>query len=308
MHALYRFRIPHHLGLHETVPYGVLAERCGLTEDDLRRYLRMAMSLRLFQERRDPGTGASMVGHSAASAVFVALPSALDFLGMLTEDMNPASSRLAEALTRFSASQEPSEAAACIAMGTEGRLDYYAAIARDEDTVRRVSAGMSMATQMPSHAVAHFVENCGWDAPKNKRPQEDGEKEEEKKRPVCPTKIVDIGGSEGELCKALLERYPAIAEAVSLDRAEVVEGLVVPDRLRGRLRFGAYDFLEQEQPVTGADVYIFRNCFHNWPDKYAVRMLRNQIPALRRGARVFVNEACLPELDPARLVKGQVAW
>ncbi|KAM0811280.1 putative S-adenosyl-L-methionine-dependent methyltransferase [Seiridium cardinale] len=262
-HALYRFRIPQNLDLQESVSYAVLAERCGLPEDDLRRFVRMAMTVRMFDE--DAAT--DHVRHTAASV------------------------KMVEATQRFPASQEPSETAASVAMGTEGAKDFYAAIAGDAERVRRVASGMSLATKLPSHAVAHFVDHCGWAA--------EGK---------CPRKVVDIGGSEGELCKALLRRYAGIEEAVSLDRAEVVEALEVPGDLEGRLRFGAYDFLEQVQRVEGADVYMFRNCFHNWPDRYAVRMLRNQIPVLRKGARVFVNEACMPEPHEVGRVKGQVAW
>ncbi|KAH6658135.1 S-adenosyl-L-methionine-dependent methyltransferase [Truncatella angustata] len=287
MHALYRFRIPQQLGLNESVTYTTLAGRCGLPEDDLRRLLRMAISLRLFSE--DPSTG--LVHHTAASSVFAALPPTHDFLGMLVEEMNPASVKMVETLARFGGSQEPSDSAASVAMGTEGRLDFYAAIAGDEERVRRVASGMSLATRLPSHAVAHFVDNCGWD-----------------REGSCPKSIVDIGGSEGELCKALLEKYQGIREAVSLDRAEVINGVLVPEGLKGRLRLAPYDFFKEQSVVMGADVYLFRNCFHNWSDKYAVRMLRNQIPALKKGSRVFVNEACMPEPGSVGLVKGQVAW
>ncbi|KAK6065091.1 o-methyltransferase [Seiridium cupressi] len=221
-HALYRFRIPQNLGLQESVSYAVLAERCGLPKEDLRRFVRIAMTVRMFDE--DAATG--HVRHTAASSVLAALPPAAGFLGMLTEEMGPASVKMVEATQRFPASQEPSDSAASVAMGTEGTEDFYA----------------------------------------------------------------------------------GIEEAVSLDRAEVVEALAVPEDLEGRLRFGAYDFLEQVQRVEGADVYMFRNCFHNWPDKYALRMLRNQIPVLRKGARVFVNEACMPEPHEVGLVKGQVSW
>ncbi|KAK6086414.1 O-methyltransferase [Seiridium cupressi] len=271
-HALYRFRIPQNLGLQESVSYAVLAERCGLPKEDLRRFVRIAMTVRMFDE--DAATG--HVRHTAASSVLAALPPAADFLGMLTEKMGPASVKMVEATQRFPASQEPSDSAASVAMGTEGTEDFYAANAGDAERVRRVASGMSLATKLPIHAAAHFVDHCGWAA--------EGK---------CPRKVVDIGGIE---------------EAVSLDRAEVVEALAVPEDLEGRLRFGAYDFLEQVQRVEGADVYMFRNCFHNWPDKYALRMLRNQIPVLRKGARVFVNEACMPELHEVGLVKGQVSW
>ncbi|KUJ12941.1 S-adenosyl-L-methionine-dependent methyltransferase [Mollisia scopiformis] len=50
----------------------------------------------------------------------------------------------------------------------------------------------------------------------------------------------------------------------------------------------------REQPVKWADVYYLRLVLHDWSDKYAIRILRNLIPALRKGARVLVSEICVP--------------
>ena len=55
-----------------------------------------------------------------------------------------------------------------------------------------------------------------------------------------------------------------------------------------------HDFFKP-QPVSGADVYFFRWIFHNWSDKYCIQILRNLIPALKRGARVIISDAVLPE-------------
>lgn len=54
-----------------------------------------------------------------------------------------------------------------------------------------------------------------------------------------------------------------------------------------------HDFLEV-QPVHGADVYLLRWILHDWSDKYAIQILRNLTPALKKGARVVVNDVCLP--------------
>ena len=40
-----------------------------------------------------------------------------------------------------------------------------------------------------------------------------------------------------------------------------------------------------------------RSVFHDWPDAYVVRFLRNLVPALSPGVRVIINECCLPERD-----------
>ena len=55
-----------------------------------------------------------------------------------------------------------------------------------------------------------------------------------------------------------------------------------------------HDFMT-EQPVKGADVYLIRWVLHNWSDKYCLRILRNLIPALKNGARIVIQDNCLPE-------------
>jgi len=57
-----------------------------------------------------------------------------------------------------------------------------------------------------------------------------------------------------------------------------------------RIRYEPHDFFCR-QPVVAADVYLFRWVFHDWPDHYVVRILRAQVPALRKGSRILVNES-----------------
>jgi hypothetical protein len=44
-------------------------------------------------------------------------------------------------------------------------------------------------------------------------------------------------------------------------------------------------------------VYYFRSIFHNWADKYCVKILQNLVPALKKGARIIIHERVLPTLD-----------
>ena len=49
--------------------------------------------------------------------------------------------------------------------------------------------------------------------------------------------------------------------------------------------------------------------FHNWADKYCIKILHNLVPALRPGARVIIHERILPGLekhDYAGCYKGNV--
>ena len=68
----------------------------------------------------------------------------------------------------------------------------------------------------------------------------------------------------------------------------------VPSGLKDRVEFMSHDFMT-EQPVKNADVYLFRWILHNWSDLYFIRILRNLIPALKKGAVILVNDFVLPE-------------
>lgn len=81
--------------------------------------------------------------------------------------------------------------------------------------------------------------------------------------------------------------------AVVRDLPEVIEA--APEPPSPRLTFLAHDFFFTPQPVHGADVYLFRMIFHNLGDKYCIAVLRSLIPALKKGARVVINDHVVPE-------------
>ena len=68
---------------------------------------------------------------------------------------------------------------------------------------------------------------------------------------------------------------------------------VVPDDLKPRVTFQVHDFFTP-QPVKDADVYFFRLILHDWPDKYAIKILQNTVPAMKNGARVIVVDIVQP--------------
>lgn len=78
------------------------------------------------------------------------------------------------------------------------------------------------------------------------------------------------------------------------DRAEVINAVQLPEDVAGRVTVMPYDFF-MEQPVKNADAYIYRWIFHNWSDRYCVKFCRALIPALKRGARLLIQDILLPE-------------
>jgi hypothetical protein len=116
-------------------------------------------------------------------------------------------------------------------------------------------------------------------------------------------KIVDLGGSKGHISIALAEAHPDLSFIVQ-DLPEVVAGAEVPDGLKDRVEIMAHDaFTEQK---VEADAYLIRFVFHDWPDKYVVKMLRNLIPVLKKGKRVLINDYILPEPNTLPYMRERV--
>ena len=107
--------------------------------------------------------------------------------------------------------------------------------------------------------------------------------------------IVDVGGSHGQVCIAIARKHPHI-KCVVQDLPDTIAGFEsrVPEDLRGRISGMKHDFLTP-QPVKNADVYLFRWVFHDWSDKYSVKILRCLIPALKKGAKIVINDICTPQ-------------
>ena len=115
--------------------------------------------------------------------------------------------------------------------------------------------------------------------------------------------VVDVGGSLGAVSIAIAEKFPSLRFIVQ-DRPDVVQEASsqhLPDKVRDRLEFMAHDFTTP-QSIVG-DLYLYRHIFHNWPDAHVVKILRQLVPAMKRGARVLINETLLPEPGTASLTR-----
>lgn len=98
--------------------------------------------------------------------------------------------------------------------------------------------------------------------------------------------VVDVGGSDGTLLTALLERYPRMQTCL-YDRPEVVTNVVPSERMR--VTGGSFfDFVP-----FGGDLYILCHVLHDWPDLPAINILKN---CRRLGTSVLVIEHTLSEV------------
>ncbi len=115
--------------------------------------------------------------------------------------------------------------------------------------------------------------------------------------------IVDVGGGKGLVSRTLAKHFPDLSFIVQdLEDTANAGRETCPEELRGRIKYMTHDFFS-EQPVKGADVYFFRSIFHDWPEKYCVKILRNLTPALRKGSRVVIYDP--HTMDPGTMAPWQ---
>ncbi|KAK8062515.1 hypothetical protein PG997_014612 [Apiospora hydei] len=274
--TLYRFQIAQNVPRQGSISYTDLAAQCDLGELDLRRVIRAAVSIRIFEE------GDGHVRHNAISAA-LASPLSHDAVGFFAEEFHPAAMKFSEALRQFPGSKMAGESALALVNGLSGDMDIFSHVSKDPVRFERFANAMSWMAMMPGTASSHFVNNVPWG------------RGEGQAVPACPRTIVDIGGSHGDLCKALLRGYPGIERAIVQDLPRVTQISLEETfeaEYSNRIEYQAYDFFT-EQPVKEADVYIFRTVLHDWPDSYAIKILRNQVPAMKPGARILINDICL---------------
>jgi hypothetical protein len=99
--------------------------------------------------------------------------------------------------------------------------------------------------------------------------------------------VVDVGGGNGTLLRAFLERRPGL-RGVVFDLPETVRD---ESAFGEGLTFVAGDFFAA---VPSGDAYVLSGILHDWDDERAGAILDNIREAARPGARVLVTDSVVP--------------
>ena len=108
--------------------------------------------------------------------------------------------------------------------------------------------------------------------------------------------IIDLGGGNGSLAAAILERHPELHAAIFdlphlIGRAQATADAA----LNTRCEFIAGSFFDNVPP--GADAYLLSRVLHDWDDHQAAAILANCRRAMRTDARLLVIERIVPPGD-----------
>jgi ubiquinone/menaquinone biosynthesis C-methylase UbiE len=108
--------------------------------------------------------------------------------------------------------------------------------------------------------------------------------------------IIDLGGGNGSLAAAIVERHPELRAAI-FDLPHVIERAraAADTAVNGRYEFIAGSFFEHVPP--GADAYLLSRVLHDWDDDQAAAILGNCRRAMRIDARLLVIERLVPSGD-----------
>jgi len=109
--------------------------------------------------------------------------------------------------------------------------------------------------------------------------------------------VVDIGGGQGGLLRALLAAHPGIAHAILFDRPSVIDQLRAAGHPapEDRIQLVAGDFFSTVP--AGADAYVMKWILHDWDDAACLQILGACRAAMTPHSRLLVVELVI---DPDR--------
>lgn len=274
--AIYHFEIANHVPIDGEISFEETAQKVGMALRDFKMIVRYAMTNFIFCEPR-PG----YIAHTAASRVLKENCLISSLMGMGSDELFPALSKELETLEKHPGSEEPTEAGWSLANSAHAPMFEELAKRQPKRAGTMAFAMEALGAMMPDSII---VSNYDWAS-------------------LGTATVVDVGGGKGIVCKQLARHFPDLSFVVQDLEDTIAAGkATLPAELKERIVYMTHDFFAP-QPVKDADVYYFRAIFHDWPNKYCVQILRNLIPALKKGARVIIHDPHTP--DPLTMAPWQ---
>ncbi|KAJ9218320.1 hypothetical protein DTO166G4_186 [Paecilomyces variotii] len=275
LQAISRYNIATHVPIDGSeISYPDLASAAGIHVDDLKQVIRFAIVFhRLFQEPRK-----GYVTHSAGSRKIAEDPIVQAGVGQFDEFYG-SFARTVDAMTQFQG-HEPNETGFCLSHNTNEDLFSY--LRSRPAAAKQFSEAMKFYTgPIPAYSPNLLVQGYPW--------------HQLGKDAV----VVDMGGSTGHVAQLIAQAVPDIQVIVEdlphvVTEAESARAMENQELRQHRpVLFKAHDFFTPQTVV--ADAYLLRWVLHDWPDHYVLKILRQLVPSLRKGARVIINESLCPE-------------
>ncbi|ETS76489.1 hypothetical protein PFICI_11876 [Pestalotiopsis fici W106-1] len=268
--SIVRFKILDMIPSGGRVSFEEIAEKTNLDKGLVRRLLRNAISMRILTEPES-----DMVAHTKTSK-FLAIPYISSWATFESHDTWPAIAKVGEAIEKWPHSEEANQTAYALANGGKS---VYEVLGSDPEAAMRFAGGIKSLDHVPGCGDAFVAKSYDWAS-------------------LGDVRIVNVGGQRGSVAIDLASKYKNLKLLVQ-DAPQVIQGAdsTVPDSLKERVQFMPHELFGTQ--TEKADVYFFRMVLRSWGDQYAVNILKAQIPALRPGAKILIQDAVLPEPESA---------
>ncbi|KAL5536481.1 hypothetical protein ACEPAF_303 [Sanghuangporus sanghuang] len=112
--------------------------------------------------------------------------------------------------------------------------------------------------------------------------------------------VVDVGGGLGHVALEIAKAHPKLHIVVEdrplvMDQAKSFWEENLPSHVaENKVHFLGVDFFEEQPKLPGpVDVFLLRNVIHDWPDKYAIKILRHLRNAAGPNTKLLVIDNVL---------------
>ncbi|KAK0655837.1 S-adenosyl-L-methionine-dependent methyltransferase [Cercophora newfieldiana] len=278
-------QIINHFGIAKLFPVGEtihledLQAKTSLDPVNLARALRVVMTKGIF---REPSPG--VIEHTAMSRLLAEDGDMEAWIGFNSEDIFPAAAHVLDSVKAHPEATAVMRSGFCFAFDTVDKEPMFVTFGKNAERARRMGKAMVSLTGGEGYEMSYLINVAGGG-------YDFGEID------AAGGTLVDIGGSVGFVSVELAKQYKNMKFVVQ-DTAKTIASAPSPihedAQVAERITLQGHDFFT-EQVVKDADVYFFRWIIHNYSTPYAVKILKNLIPALKPGARVIINDHCLRE-------------
>ncbi|KAF8850350.1 S-adenosyl-L-methionine-dependent methyltransferase [Acephala macrosclerotiorum] len=277
LQAMYEFKVYEAVPLTGSISYQDLAEKVDVPMLNLRRLIRHAMTNRIFHE---PQKG--FVAHTRMSRLLLEDVPLNNWVGFMTNDLWLPIASVVQAMKKWPGSGESNETSVNLAYGTD--VNWFDWLQQDHELAKRYGLAMQAHGGGEGFAISHTVDGYPW-----------GE--------LGEATVVDMGGSQGYVSFAVAEKFPKLKFIVQDTAGMRTPSTIgkIPEELADRVTLTTHDFFAPQ--TVDAQVYFFRWIFHGFSEKYCIKILHALIPALKKGARIVINDGTLPEPGTAGYVE-----
>ncbi|CZR69808.1 related to sterigmatocystin 7-O-methyltransferase precursor [Phialocephala subalpina] len=277
LQAMYEFKIYEAVPLSGSISYQDLADKVNVPMLNLRRLIRHAMTNRIFHEPRK-----GFVAHTRTSRLLLEDQPLNNWVGFMTNDLWLPIAHVVQAMKKWPGSGESNETSVNLAYGTD--VNWFDWIQQDKGFANRYNLAMQAHGGGEGFAVSHTVDGYPW-------------------AELGDATVVDMGGNRGYVSFAVAEKFPnlkfIVQDTAGMRTASTIG--TVPEHLTDRVSLTTHDFFTPQ--TVHAQVYFFRWIFHGFSEKYCIKILQALIPALKKGARIVINDGTLPEPGAAGYVE-----